>query len=102
MIPRRQGDFYWRQLYGAIEIGAEMIYVAMFDEVDEGTAIFKCEHQVPVVKQEMVPVGGMINVFVPIEENVDSDYYMWLTGQATRMLRKEIALSQGKPKRTQP
>ena len=36
---------------GAIQAGAEMIYVAMFDEIDEGTAIFKCAKKVPVGKK---------------------------------------------------
>ena len=40
-IPRNKGSFLWTQLTGAIRAGAEMIYVAMFDEIDEGTAIFK-------------------------------------------------------------
>jgi hypothetical protein len=97
LIPRRKGSFYWRQLAGAIESGAEMIYVAMFDEIDEGTAIFKCAHDVPVVTPDQVEAGGMINVFVPIERDVESDYYMWLTGQAAAMLRKSIPFTYEKP-----
>ena len=34
-IPRNKGSFLWKQLSGAIKEGAEMIYVAMFDEIDE-------------------------------------------------------------------
>lgn len=37
-------------MMGAIRAGAEMIYVAMFDEIDEGTAIFKCAKEVPTGK----------------------------------------------------
>lgn len=77
-IPRNNGSFYWKQLAGAVSAGAEMIYVAMFDEIDEGTAIFKCAQNVPVGE----------SVFVPVEE--PSDFYLWLTGYATKMLRKEI------------
>src|SRR5690606_11112230 len=39
-IPRRGGQFYWDLVHSAINAGAEMLYVAMFGEVDEGTAIF--------------------------------------------------------------
>lgn len=84
-IPRNNGRFFWKQLSGAISAGAEMIYVAMFDEVDEGTAIFKCA--------QTVPVGA--SVFVPVEE--PTDFYMWLTGLAGKMLRKEIPLQTGLP-----
>ena len=47
-IARNKGRFYWQQLMGAIEEGAEMIYIAMFDEIDEGTAIFKTTNDPPV------------------------------------------------------
>ena len=40
-IPRRGGRFYWRQVYDAVSIGAPMIFNAMFDEVDEDTAMYK-------------------------------------------------------------
>ena len=40
-IPRRCGRFYWRQVANAVQAGATMLYGAMFDEVDEGTAMFK-------------------------------------------------------------
>lgn len=39
--PRDGGHLYWRQAYNAISAGAQFLYVAMFDEVDEGTAMFK-------------------------------------------------------------
>src|SRR5690606_34020777 len=45
--PRNKGEFFWKQIRGAVECGAEMLYVAMFDEIDEGTAIFKIAKKVP-------------------------------------------------------
>ncbi len=60
-----------------------MLYVAMFDEMDEGTAIFKCSNQPPC---------GAPAKFLGYE-GVPSDHYLWLTGQAGQMLRGEIPLS---------
>ena len=82
-IPRNKGSFLWTQLMGAIRAGAEMIYVAMFDEIDEGTAIFKCAKKVPVGK----------STFVPFEEGVESDHYLKLVGEAAKILRKEKAVA---------
>jgi hypothetical protein len=86
-IPRQQGKFYWSQLSAAIESGARMIYVAMFDEMDEGTAIFKCAGRPPVGPRLL---DG---------EGMPSDHYLWLTGQAGKMLRGELPLAQTPPKR---
>jgi len=88
-IPRNKGEFLWKQVSGAIESGAKMLYVAMFDEIDEGTAIFKCAHTVPEGK----------SMFVPYEKEVPSDHYMWLTGMAGKMLRGEIPFSKAIPER---
>ena len=46
-IPRLKGRFLWRQFCEAQRAGAAMLNVAMFDEMDEGTAIFKCTNDVP-------------------------------------------------------
>jgi len=88
-IPRNKGEFFWKQIAGAIESGTEMLYVAMFDEIDEGTAIFKCAHKVPVGK----------SIFVPYEPEIPSDHYLWLTGMAGKMLRGEIPFSRKMPER---
>ncbi|MBQ8501527.1 MAG: xylosidase [Bacteroides sp.] len=80
-IARNKGSFFWKQLTNVIRSGAEMIYIAMFDEIDEGTAIFKCAHRVPT------PTEG--SVFVPMEEGTPSDLYLRLAGEAGRILRKE-------------
>lgn len=90
-IHRNKGAFLWQQLSGAIGLGAEMLYIAMFDEIDEGTAIFKCAHHVPT------PHPG--STFVPLEEGIGSDHYLWLVGQAAQMLRREIPLSEEMPTR---
>ena len=88
-IPRQGGRFYWQQLSTAIRSGAEMIYVAMFDEVNEGTAIFKCSDNPPV--SEIAQFVGM--------DGRPSDWYLWLTGEASKMLRKEKPLSLTLPER---
>ncbi len=88
-IDRNKGAFLWKQLSGAISAGAKMVYVAMFDEIDEGTAIFKCATQVPVGE----------SYFLPIDPELGTDHYLWLTGQVARMLRREIPLSREMPVR---
>jgi hypothetical protein len=82
-IPRLQGEFLWSQFAATKRIGCEMIYVAMFDEVDEGTAIFKCTNS--------PPVGDGVSFLD--HEGLPSDFYLRLTGEGGRMLRGEIPLS---------
>jgi glycoprotein endo-alpha-1,2-mannosidase len=86
-IPRLRGKFYWKQLSTAISNGAGMIYVAMFDEVDEGTAIMKVSTDPPVGASR----------FIVFEEGIPSDYYLFLTGFAGRMIRKEIPFQSNIP-----
>lgn len=88
-IPRNKGEFYWKQISGAIESGAEMLYIAMFDEIDEGTAIIKISQKVPVGE----------SIFVPAEKEIPSDHFLWLTGMAGKMLRGEIPFSKKMPQR---
>lgn len=38
---RYRGQFLWDQMYHSISSGAQMLYMAMFDEIDEGTALYK-------------------------------------------------------------
>jgi hypothetical protein len=88
-IPRQGGRFYWQQITTVINAGASMIYVAMFDEVNEGTAIFKISDNPPVSK-----VTGFVN-----NDGKPSDHYLWLTGEASKMLRNEKPLSLKMPER---
>ena len=76
-IPRLKGKFLWTQFVEARKAGATMIYQAMFDEVDEGTAIFKCTDDPPVGTSPFVNYEGL-----------PSDFYLKLVGQMTRRLRE--------------
>jgi hypothetical protein len=86
-IPRLKGEFLWSQFVAAKRAGAVMIYVAMFDEVDEGTAIFKCTNDIPVGE----------NVKFLTWEGLPSDFYLRLAGAGGRMLRGEIPVSEKLP-----
>ena len=88
-IPRQGGRFYWQQISTAINAGATMLYVAMFDEVNEGTAIFKYSDNPPVSD-----VAKFIDM-----DGKPGDWYLWLTGEAAKMLRREIPLSFQIPER---
>ena len=88
-IPRQGGKFYWSQIYTAVKTGAEMLYVAMFDEVNEGTAIFKVTDNPPV---------STVAKFVGMDGK-PSDHYLFLTGEGARMLRGERPLDPKMPER---
>ncbi len=79
LIPRQRGQFLWSQFLGAKQAGASMVYVAMFDEVDEGTAIFKCVNNVPV---------GENSKFVTYD-GLPSDYYLKMVGAGAKLIRDE-------------
>lgn len=78
-IPRLEGRFYWAQWLALRKAGAKMAYVAMFDEVDEATAIFKCTNEVPAID------GGFVKY-----DGLPSDFYLKLTGAGGKLLRGEI------------
>jgi len=80
-IPRRKGEFYWRQFALFKQLGVRSVFVGMFDEVNEATAIYKIANQVPVGQN-----------FVTCE-NLPTDWYLRLTGAATRMMRDSAPLS---------
>jgi hypothetical protein len=76
-LPRLGGEFYWRQFSTAADLGMEMAYVAMFDEVDEGTAIFKVSNTPP-------KPGRFVTY-----DGLPSDWYLRLTREGTKLLRGE-------------
>ncbi|MCP5540268.1 MAG: xylosidase/arabinosidase [Akkermansiaceae bacterium] len=86
-IPRLGGRFLWSQFVASKRAGAETVYVAMFDEVDEGTAIFKCTND--------VPAGGGVS-FLGFE-GLPPDHYLRLTGEGGRLLRGEIPVTEEMP-----
>jgi len=75
-IPRLGGAFLWQQALAARRAGAQTVYVAMFDEVDEGTAIFKVASSPPTGASPFLHYGEL-----------PSDHYLWLTGRIGQMLR---------------
>ena len=95
-IPRHKGDFMWKQVTGAKAAGAQSLYVAMFDEIDEGTAIYKC------AEEGHLPVFGASSLerrFVGIEEGLGSDYYLWLVGEAGKWIKGGNGFNAAKPVR---
>jgi hypothetical protein len=86
-IPRNGGSFYWRQIYDDIHAGCNMIYGAMFDEVNEGTAMYKLA---PTAAQ--LPAQGQFLALNCDGITLNSDWYLRLANQAGKMLRSEIPL----------
>jgi len=76
-IPRRRGQFLWEQFHKLAQLGADSVFVAMFDEVDEGTAIFKVT-SAPPTQAHFVGYEGL-----------PSHWYLRLVGEGARMLRRQ-------------
>jgi hypothetical protein len=83
LIPRRCGAFYQRQIDNAINAGVQMLYTAMFDEINEGTAIFKLiadlDHEPKVTDRFALDADGCHTAIRYM--------YLRLAGEATRALR---------------
>lgn len=79
-IPRRKGKFLWDQFVAVRSAGIETAYVAMFDEIDEATAIFKVS--------DHPPVGDGVRFLD--NDGLPSDHYLKVTQQGGKLLRGEV------------
>lgn len=89
---RAHGDFMWRQFYNMVRVGAQGIYISMFDEYNEGNQIAKTAENA-----SFVPAGSN---FLALDEDgvaCSADYYLRLTGDGGKMLKGLIALTATRP-----
>jgi hypothetical protein len=91
-LPRRGGRFYWKQVHNIVAAGGRVLFTAMFDEVDEGTAMLKIA---PTAAD--TPADGAWLSLDADGESLSSDFYLRLGGAAGRMLRGEIPLTDEVP-----
>ena len=84
---RAHGDFMWHQFGNMIQIGAQGLYISMFDEFNEGNQI-ACTAE----DASMEPAGSSSLYFTLDQDGVhcSSDYYLRLTGDGDRMLKGQI------------
>lgn len=80
-IPRRGGRFFRHQIERALQAGTTMVYGAMFDEVDEGTAMFKL-----APTRDSVPAGVPLITLDADGDRLPSDWYLQLARQAQQRL----------------
>lgn len=89
---RAHGDFMWRQFYNMIRVGAQGLYISMFDEYNEGNQIAKTAENA-----SFIPAGSS---FVTLDEDgvvCSADYYLRLTGDGGKMLKGQIGLTATRP-----
>ncbi|MEO3404744.1 hypothetical protein AAFN85_12635 [Mucilaginibacter sp. CAU 1740] len=89
---RAHGDFMWRQFYNMKRVGAQGIYISMFDEYNEGNQIAKTAES-----SAFIPAGSN---FVTLDEDgtpCSADYYLRLTNDGGKMFKGTIGLTATRP-----
>jgi len=85
-FPRRKGQFLWEQFHELSKMGdVDTIFVAMFDELDEGTAILKVTNTPPTQAHFLT------------YEGLPTDWYMRLVGLGEKMLRDKTPIPEEIP-----
>lgn len=87
-IPRVGGRLFWAQAVAIKNAGLDMAYVAMFDEMNEGTCVLKCTDNPPVGKSSFLSYDI---------DRLPSDHYLWLTGTIGQLMRGKIDSQQDMP-----
>jgi len=90
--PRDGGSFLWHQAYNARSIGAPAIKIAMFDEVNESTAIFK----VASTRAEAPDQGYWLTLDAD-GYTLPSDWYLRLAYEVQRAYAANMAMSATMP-----
>ena len=83
-IPRRCGNFLWHQVSSLLNARVDTLYAAMFDEVDEGTALFPTEP-----RKDRLPRDGQMSFLNQDGCALPDDWYLRITGKAAEYLRRD-------------
>ncbi|MBB6110000.1 hypothetical protein SAMN05421821_108193 [Mucilaginibacter lappiensis] len=87
-IPRQHGDLMWEQFANIRNQGIGNVYVGMFDEYDEATAIAKAAEDA-----SMIPTNQYFLTLDADGVHVSSDYYLRLTNDGGKMIKGQIPLT---------
>jgi hypothetical protein len=79
---RMHGDFMWSQFAVMKNAGAVSVYIAMFDELNEATSIFKCAEDA-----SQIPAGKYFLTLDADGTHVSSDFYLRETGDGGKMFK---------------
>lgn len=91
-IPRLGGRFFWEQAKAAARIHTTALYIAMFDEYDESTAIMKAAED-----SSQIPQGKYFLTTCADGDFVSSDFYLRLVGKLTEIYRNQQPLPDSVP-----
>jgi hypothetical protein len=80
--PRRGGNFFWTQANRVISGNAKSIYIAMFDEIDESTAMYKLAEN-----DDQTPDQGYWLALDADGYDLPSDWYLRCAKLATEVVR---------------
>jgi len=82
---RLHGDFMWHQVVNMMQIGAQGLYISMYDEFNEATQI------IPTAEDaSMNPAGSSFITWDADGVHCSADFYLRLTGDAGRMFKGQI------------
>jgi uncharacterized protein (TIGR03437 family) len=96
-IPRSGGQFLWQQAYNAWTAGAQMLKIAMFDEVNESTAMFKLAS-----RRQDAPDQGYWLTLDADGATLPSDWYLRLAGEITRVFHGQSTAAASLPSNPGP
>jgi hypothetical protein len=82
-IPRHCGQFLWEQVSDLLAQHVSMIYAAMFDEVDEGTALFPVE-----TREDNLPASSHMVYLNRDGCALPDDWYLRVVGKAGQYLQR--------------
>jgi hypothetical protein len=94
---RAHGNFMWEQFYNMVRVGAQGIYISMFDEFGEGNQIVNT-----APTQQQVPTNSGLSSLDEDGTACSADYYLRLTNDGGRMLKGQIALTATRPTSPEP